>query len=127
MNSLILEISGLSVDFDYEYLGEDILGFQLFGPLSNNTMRQILQNINLGNVTLLGTNDARISLKLISQMAGKFYKEIDFLSYSSSNTNGIYEILAGLVSSDVWINLNMDKEALLKVASDNLSLISDII
>lgn len=127
MNSLILEISGLSVDFDYEYLGEDILGFQLFGPLSNNTMRQILQNINLGNVTLLGTNDARISLKLISQMAGKFYKEIDFLSYSSSNTNGIYEILAGLVSSDVWINLNMDKEALLKVASDNLSLILDII
>lgn len=127
MNSLILEISGLSVDFDYEYLGEDILGFQPFGPLSNNTMRQILQNINLENVTLLGTNDARISLKLISQMAGKFYKEIDFLSYSSSNTNGIYEILAGLVSSDVWINLNMDKEALLKVASDNLSLISDII
>lgn len=60
-------------------------------------------------------------------MAGKFYKEIDFLSYSSSNTNGIYEILAGLVSSDVWINLNMDKEALLKVASDNLSLISEII
>lgn len=47
MNSLILEISGLSVDFDYEYLGEDILGFQPFGPLSNNTMRQILQNINL--------------------------------------------------------------------------------
>ena len=35
--------------------------------------------------------------------------------------------MAGLVSSDVWINLNMDNELLLKLASDQLSLITEII
>lgn len=89
-------------------------------------MSQMLRNVYSGDITILNSIDAKIATRLLSQLSGKFYKEIDFIEYVSCNSNATYEILSGLVSSDVWINLNMDHNALLSLAADNLSLISEI-
>ena len=71
---MVLEISGLSVEYDYEYIGEDILGFQPYGALSSNILCQMIQNINNGDITLLNKNDGRMATRMLSQMCGKFYK-----------------------------------------------------
>jgi len=74
MDSLVLEISNFTIDYDYEYIGEDVLGFHLYGTLSNNLTHQLIKNINSGDITILNSKDMRIATRMLSQMSGTFYK-----------------------------------------------------
>lgn len=74
VDCLVLEISGFTIDYDYEYIGEDVLAFHLCGTSSNNLTHQLLKNINSGDITILNSKDMRIATRMLSQMSGTFYK-----------------------------------------------------
>ena len=60
-------------------------------------------------------------------MCGRFYKSLEFLQFVGQSVNAISELLGGIVSADVWVNLNMDDEDLIRVGSEALSLVAETI
>ena len=83
----------------------------------------MIKNFNKNQATLLPNENSVINSKILSQLCGRFYKDVQFSDFLSGDKNHIYELISGLMNADFWVNLNFCGSALIKIGLEALSLV----
>ncbi len=79
MSGLSLSIGEDKMNYEFEYLGDCVLSYQVLTANNLRMMSKVVKNVKGNEVSLLESKQSISSARLVSEMSGKFYKRIDLV------------------------------------------------